>query len=173
MAYWLSHPPTSVDSVSFPSLNAPAPPHPDKRGHGSQWTHSSPRVAGHLRWLMSGPLSSMRMFSLFFSVSSMAENIPAGPAPTIITSYFKECILLKPRSKCNNLHIFLASKLMLKSGLCLRSVLLLYVGHEAEKLQGLFAVIFELMPFVRGNENDVASANLFFSFFADCESFAF
>jgi hypothetical protein len=26
---------------------------------------------------------------LFFSVSSSAEKMPAGPAPTMITSYFK------------------------------------------------------------------------------------
>jgi len=62
---------------------------------------------------------------------------------------------------------------MSKSGLCLRSSLFLYVRHEAEKLQGRFAVIFELMLFVGGNENDVASANLFFSVFTDYESFAF
>jgi hypothetical protein len=62
---------------------------------------------------------------------------------------------------------------MLKSGLWLGSSLLLCVGYEAEKFQGLFAVVFELMLFVGGNVNDVASANLFFSVFADCESFAF
>ena len=83
-----------MDNVSLPSLNAPAPPHPDSNRHGSQWTHSNPRLAGHLRWLMSGPLSSMSMLSLFFCVSSMAEKMPAGPAPTIITSYFKGCVLL-------------------------------------------------------------------------------
>jgi hypothetical protein len=34
----------------------------------------------------------MRMLMLFFSVSSKAEKIPAGPAPTIITSYFTELL---------------------------------------------------------------------------------
>jgi hypothetical protein len=101
--------------VSFPSLKAPAPPHPDRSKHGSQLTHSNPRLAGHLRWVMSGPLSSMRTLMLFFSVSSRAENIPAGPAPTIITSYFNEFIPLKPRSRCNYLHIFLASKRILEN----------------------------------------------------------
>jgi hypothetical protein len=34
------------------------------------------------------------MLRLFFSVSSSAENMPAGPAPMIITSYFNGVVLL-------------------------------------------------------------------------------
>jgi hypothetical protein len=45
---------------------------------------------------MSCPLSSIKTLSSLFSASSRAENIPAGPAPTIITSYFNGIIPWNP-----------------------------------------------------------------------------
>src|SRR3972149_3950966 len=76
--------------------------------HGSQCWQSNPRLEGHLRWSMSGPLSRMSTLRLFFSVSSSAENMPAGPAPTMITSYFKGYCPLEPKVRYNNWHIFVS-----------------------------------------------------------------
>lgn len=72
----------------MPSLKAPAPPHPCSKVHGSQLTHPKPRLAGHFRFSRSGPLSSMRILSgdVLFLVSSRAENMPAGPVPTMMMS---------------------------------------------------------------------------------------
>ena len=84
----MSHPPTSVERSSLPSLKAPAPPHPCSKVQGSQLTHPKPRLAGHLRFSRSGPFSSITILSgvELFLVSSRAENMPAGPVPTMMTS---------------------------------------------------------------------------------------
>ena len=57
--------------------------------HGLQFTHFFVWLFGHLRSSMGLPFSTIRIFFLLpFRISSMAVKIPAGPAPTIITSYF-------------------------------------------------------------------------------------
>ena len=53
-----SQPPTSVVSVSLPSLKAPAPPQPQVMSQGSQPLQTPVLRAGQARRLMSGPRST-------------------------------------------------------------------------------------------------------------------
>jgi len=86
---FVSQPPTSGESVSLPSLKAPAPPQPQVMEQGrqpiSQPTGCTP-LAGHLRFSMSKPFSMRSTLQLFLRVNSRAAKIPAGPAPTIMAS---------------------------------------------------------------------------------------
>jgi hypothetical protein len=59
---------------------------------------------------MSGPLSNISKFRFAFSVSSRAENMPAGPAPTIITS---NCNGVS--SKDPNLHVITVIYVLMNS----------------------------------------------------------
>ena len=83
---WSSQPPTSGVRVSLPSLKAPAPPQPQVMSHGSQPEHTPVLRAGQARREMSGPRSTMSTLAPLRRTSSSAAKIPAGPAPTTITS---------------------------------------------------------------------------------------
>ena len=87
--YSPNHPPTSGLSVSLPSENAPAPPQPQVMSHGSQWAQMPVVRAGQRRSEISQPFSTRRMRSDDLLASSSAAKMPAGPAPTMITS--KRC----------------------------------------------------------------------------------
>ena len=80
-------PPTSLDSDSLPSENAPAPENPVVMRHGSQPRHGPPACLGHVRSSTASPLSSMTMRPANpRSTSASAQKMPAGPAPTMTTS---------------------------------------------------------------------------------------
>src|SRR3989304_5236549 len=81
-------PPTSVESVSFPSEKAPAPPQPLTSVHGEQGGHCTPlsRAGQRLR-ASSGPFSSINILRSVVRASSSAVKMPAGPLPTTTTSY--------------------------------------------------------------------------------------
>ena len=79
-------PPISGLKFNVPSENVPEPPTPHIILHGSQLIHLPFLTMGHFLLFMSLPLSTIRI-SNDLSTSSYAANIPAGPAPTIITSY--------------------------------------------------------------------------------------
>ena len=82
-----SQPPTSGVSVSLPSLKAPAPPQPQVMSQGSQPAHTPLLRAGQARREMSGPRSTTSTLAPLRRTSSSAAKIPAGPAPTTITSW--------------------------------------------------------------------------------------
>ncbi len=83
-------PPTSAESESLPSENAPAPENPAVMRHGSQPTHApeGPRSClGQRRSRTDSPLSTMTMCPACpCSSSDSAQNMPAGPMPTMTTS---------------------------------------------------------------------------------------
>ena len=80
-------PPTSADSDSFPSENAPAPENPVVIRQGSQFAHGAPACFGHTRSSTAKPLSTMTMRPVKpRSKRESAQKIPAGPAPTMTTS---------------------------------------------------------------------------------------
>ena len=80
-------PPTSCESDSFPSENAPAPEKPVVMRHGSQPTQCPTFALGQLRRSMGRPFSTSAMVVEGASFrSANAVKIPAGPAPTITTS---------------------------------------------------------------------------------------
>ena len=81
-----SQPPTSGVRVSLPSLKAPAPPQPQVMSQGSQPEHTPLLRAGQARREMSGPRSTTSTLAPLRRTSSSAAKIPAGPAPTTITS---------------------------------------------------------------------------------------
>ena len=79
-------PPTSADSDSFPSENAPAPENPVVIRQGSQFAHGAPACFGHTRSSTAKPLSTMTMRPVKpRSKRESAQKIPAGPAPTMTT----------------------------------------------------------------------------------------
>ena len=80
-------PPTSCESDSFPSENAPAPEKPVVMRHGSHPTQWPTFALGQLRRSMGRPFSTSAMVVEGASFrSDNAVKIPAGPAPTITTS---------------------------------------------------------------------------------------
>ena len=81
-----SQPPTFGVSVSLPSLKAPAPPQPQVMSQGSQPAQTPVLRAGQARREMSGPRSITSTWAPLRRTSSSAAKIPAGPAPTTITS---------------------------------------------------------------------------------------
>ena len=81
-----SQPPTSGVSVSLPSLKAPAPPQPQVMSQGSQPAQTPVLRAGQPRRSMSGPRSTTSTLAPLRRTSSSAAKMPAGPAPTTITS---------------------------------------------------------------------------------------
>ena len=80
-------PPTSAESESLPSENAPAPENPVVMRHGSQPTHSPACSFGHFRCSTGNPASTSTMRASGRSFSSpSAVKMPEGPAPTMTTS---------------------------------------------------------------------------------------
>jgi hypothetical protein len=72
----------------LPSLKAPAPEKPVVMAHGLQFKHFPVMPLGQRRVSIGWPFSIIRIFFLLpFLSSSSAVKIPAGPAPTIKTSY--------------------------------------------------------------------------------------
>src|SRR3989304_1126782 len=81
-------PPTSVESVSFPSEKAPAPPQPLTSVQGEQGGHCTPLIrAGQRLRASSGPFSSTNILKSAVLARSKAVKMPAGPLPTMITSH--------------------------------------------------------------------------------------
>jgi hypothetical protein len=81
-------PPTSGESESLPSEKAPAPAQPLIMAQGLQFAHVPVILAGHFLFDSDLPLSITSTLAFGqSSYSSSAVNMPAGPAPTIITSY--------------------------------------------------------------------------------------
>src|SRR5450756_1982527 len=80
-----SQPPILLESVSLPSLNAPAPPHPLNVLHGLQRRHE-PEGARHSLCSIPFPLSTRSILRSLERESSRAQKMPAGPAPTMMTS---------------------------------------------------------------------------------------
>ena len=81
-----SQPPTSVETVSLPSEKAPAPPQPQVMSQTSQLAQRPVLRAGQARRSMSGPRSTSSTLAPLRRTSSSAAKMPAGPAPTTITS---------------------------------------------------------------------------------------
>ena len=86
-AYSFRKPPISVERISLPSLKAPAPENPVVIWQGLQCLHAPFCRLKQCRFSMGLPFSSISIFLLGSCFkSSITVKIPAGPAPTIITS---------------------------------------------------------------------------------------
>ena len=107
-------PPTSLDSESFPSENAPAPENPVVMRHGSQFTQEPPACLGHARSSTAKPLSTMVMRPAKpRSISAKAQKMPAGPAPTMTASVLRALMAppsLRVRRGARALHRIVAHR---------------------------------------------------------------
>ena len=88
-------PPTSQESESFPSENAPAPENPVVMRQGLQCTHTPVFVLGQLRRSMGRPRSTSMIWRVSLLPSRpSAVKMPAGPAPMMSTSVVREMVAM-------------------------------------------------------------------------------